>query len=245
MDERPAHRVSLRPFLLDKTEVPNEAYFRCVEAGVCRPHSPDNARANKLGDDRQFRRPRQPISGVSQSDAAAYCSWIGRRLPTEAEFERAARGSDGRTYPWGEEKPTADRAVFHASLTEDVGTHPAGAGPYGHLDLAGNVWEWSADRYDPDAYKRSGAPQGIPGTCEEIMQTLADLKRNHMQGYTGTNPIPDECEHVLRGGAFNYGDWGLRSSNRVHHPGTFRLVMSGLRCAKDWPNGPVEDTQGK
>jgi len=245
MDERPAHQVTVRPFLLEKTEVSNQAYYRCVDANGCRPPSPPSARANKLGDDKLFRRPQQPISGISQSDAAAYCQWLGRRLPTEAEWERAARGSDGRTYPWGNEKPTSEHAVFRASATEDVGTHPKGAGPYGHLDLAGNVWEWVADRYDPYAYKRSTAAQGIPGSCEQILETQAELKRNKMQGYTGSNPIPDECEFVLRGGAFNYGDWGLRASNRVHHAGTFRLVMSGFRCAMDWPDGPAEDGSGK
>lgn len=245
MDERPAHKVTVRPFLLDKTEVTNQAYGRCVEARVCRPHAPGSARANKLGDDKAFRRPSQPISGVSQSDAAAYCQWIGRRLPTEAEWERSARGSDARMYPWGNDKPTREHAVFRVSVTDDVGTRPKGAGPYGHLDLAGNVWEWVSDRYDPYAYKRAGADRGIPGSCEEILEAQAELKRNKMQGYTGTNPIPDECEFVLRGGAFNYGDWGLRSSNRVHHAGHFRLVMSGFRCAMDWPDGPVEDRSGK
>lgn len=245
MDERPAHLVTVQPFLLDKTEVTNEAYYRCVEAQVCRPHSPSNARANKLGDDKLFRHPRQPISGVSQADAAKYCAWLGRRLPTEAEWEHAARGFDGRLYPWGNEKPTEELAVFRSSVTQQVGTHPKGAGPYGHLDLAGNVWEWVADHYDPYAYKRETAARGIPGSCEQILEAQAELKRNHMQGYTGSNPIPDECEYVLRGGAFNYGDWGLRSSNRVHHPGHFRLVMSGFRCAMDWPGGPVEDRSGK
>jgi formylglycine-generating enzyme required for sulfatase activity len=240
-DESPVHAVTLKPFLLDKTEVTNEAYFKCVEAGVCRKHFTGSSEANHFGKDEKFRTPKRPISGVSQSDAAAYCKWVGKRLPIEAEFERASRGSDGRLYPWGNSLPKRDQSVFASSITEDVGTHPSGDGPYGHHDLTGNVWEWSADMYDPYAYRRAGASQGIPGSCDEIMQTLAELKHANQQGFTGTNPIPDECEYVLRGGAFNYDAYGMRSSNRVHHPGKFRLVMSGMRCAKDWPDGTVED----
>jgi formylglycine-generating enzyme required for sulfatase activity len=242
-DEQPAHPVTLKPFLLDKTEVTNEAYLKCVAANVCREPMKGGAAANKFGSDEKFRGPRQPISSVSQSDAATYCTWVGKRLPTEAEFERAARGSDQRMYPWGNTPPTRELTVFGASVTEDVGSHPQGVGPYGHHDMAGNVWEWSADMYDPYAYRRPGASQGIVGSCDEIMAALKELQREKQQGFTGSNPIPDECEHTLRGGAFNYDAFGLRSSNRVHHPGKFRLIMSGVRCAKDWPDGPV-DTAG-
>lgn len=231
LDERPAHKVTLPAFWLDETEVTNEAYQRCVEARVCQPPDPKSARANKLGDDKQFRRPRQPVSSISHDDARAYCQHVGKRLPTEAEWERAARGDDGRTYPWGEAFPTKAHAVFGEGTTADVGSRPAGKGPFGHLDLAGNVWEWVEDHYDPYAYRRAGAAEGKPGTCDEIMATLAELKRGKMQGFTGSNPIPDECERVLRGGAFNYHAKGLRASNRVHHPGRFHLVMSGFRCA--------------
>jgi iron(II)-dependent oxidoreductase len=117
--------------------------------------------------------------------------------------------------------------------TDDVGTHPSGAGPYGHLDLVGNVWEWMEDEYDPYAYLRPSAGQGRPGTCPEILKALSELRAQGKQGFTGKNPLPTECERVLRGGAFNYDAPGLRASNRVHHPGRFRLVMSGFRCAKD------------
>jgi formylglycine-generating enzyme required for sulfatase activity len=239
-DERPRHDVRVSAFLLDKTEVTNEAYYRCVEAKVCRPHSAASAEANKLGNDKKFRTPTRPISGVSHDDAEAYCRWVGKRLPTEAEWERAARGSDGRLYPWGSEEPTHELAVFSGGVTQPVGSKPKGAGPYGHLDLAGNVWEWVADRYDPYAYRRETASRGVPGSCDEILKTQAELRKGGMDGFTGTNPIPDECEFVLRGGAFNYGGKGLRCSNRVHHPGRYRLVMSGFRCARDWPDGPVD-----
>jgi hypothetical protein len=89
------------------------------------------------------------------------------------------------------------------------------------------------DEYDPYAYRRPGADRGVPGTCEEILRTQDELRSAHKEGFTGSNPIPTVCEHVLRGGAFNYDAPGLRASNRVHHPGRFQLVMSGVRCAKD------------
>jgi formylglycine-generating enzyme required for sulfatase activity len=232
-DEHPAHAVTLRGFFLDRTEVTNRAYQVCVSAGSCAPPSPSSAHRNHFGPDAAFRRPDQPVSSISWDDARGYCAFAGKRLPTEAEFERAARGDDRRTFPWGNEPPSAERATFATTCTTEVGAHPAGAGPYGHLDLAGNVWEWIEDLYDPDAYRRPGADRGMPGSCEEILATLDGLRKSGRRGFTGSNPIPTECEHVLRGGAFNYGAEGLRSSNRVHHPGRFRLIMSGVRCAKD------------
>ena len=232
-DERPAHRVTLAGFWLDRTEVTNEAYERCVEASVCRAHDPKSSLLNRFGGDVAFRAPRQPISSISWDDARTYCAWIGKRLPTEAEWEKAARGTDARRFPWGDAPPDPTRGVYATTRTAEVGTHPAGAGPYGHLDMAGNVWEWLEDIYDPYAYRRPQADRGIPGTCDEVMAAQDELRRKGLQGYTGTNPIPTECEHALRGGAFNYDGPGLRSSNRVHHPGNFRLVMSGVRFAKD------------
>ncbi len=230
-DEHPAHAVTLRGFFLDRTEVTNRAYQVCVTAGACR--APSTGHRTRYGPDEAFRGPEQPVSSIAWEDARGFCAFVGKRLPTEAEFERAARGDDGRTYPWGNEPPSVDRATFGATRTTDVGVHPAGAGPYGHLDLAGNVWEWIEDLYDPDAYRRPGADRGIPGTCDEILATLDGLRKSGRRGFTGSNPIPTECEHVLRGGAFNYGAAGLRCSNRVHHPGRFRLIMSGVRCARD------------
>jgi formylglycine-generating enzyme required for sulfatase activity len=231
-DEHPAHTVTLAAFFLDKTEATNAAYERCVASKVCRPHDPKSSSLNRFGGDEAFRGPDQPISSISWDDARTYCGSLGKRLPTEAEWEKAARGTDARKYPWGDAPPTPELGVYAASRTEPVGSRPKGAGPYGHLDMAGNVWEWLEDIYDPYAYRRGGAGLGIPGTCEEVTAAENELRQKGLQGFTGSNPIPTECERDLRGGAFNYDAPGLRSSNRVHHPAHFRLVMSGVRCAK-------------
>jgi formylglycine-generating enzyme required for sulfatase activity len=227
-DERPAHAVTLAAFWLDRVPVTNDAYAACVHASACPALGPR---------DPKYTRPEQPVNTVTWDGAKAYCAFAGKRLPREAEYERAMRGDDGRTYAWGNADPTPERAAYgrplDAGSTDDVGSHPAGRGPFGHDDLAGNVWEWVDDAYDPYAYRRKTADRGVPGTCPEILATQDELRLTNREGFTGSNPIPRECEHVLRGGAFNYEGLGLRATNRVHHPGRFRLVMAGFRCAKD------------
>lgn len=214
-DERPAHEVTLVDFYLDRTEVTNAAYSECKS---CKPKAFDD-----------FKRPNQPVSAVSWEEAKTYCEWKGKRLPTEAEFERAMRGTDGRKHPWGNEPPTHERTVFEAKEPDDVGTHPAGRGPYGHDDLMGNVWEWTADDYDPYAYRRPG---GKPAPCPKILQTQDELRDAGLQGFTGANPIPHECEKSIRAGAYNYLGVQLRSTDRIHHPARFHIPMLGFRCAK-------------
>jgi len=228
-DERPAHPVTLRPFYLDVTEVTQSAYDQCVVANACVPADPDILNTFQG----LFRGPNKPVVGISWHAAKQYCEWAHKRLPREAEFERAVRGDDARRFPWGHDAPTKERAVYSANFPEEVGTHPDGKGPYGHQDLAGNVWEWMADNYDPFAYVRPSAHAGEPGTCEEILATQNQLRAQGKQGFTGTNPIPNECEKSIRGGAYNYPAGGLRSTNRVHHPARFKLRMTGVRCAKD------------
>jgi formylglycine-generating enzyme required for sulfatase activity len=228
-DEKPAHPVTLAPFWLDKTEVTQAAWDACVEAKAC--PAPDNGILMSFGG--LFKGPNKPVIGVSWFAARDYCKWKGKRLPREAEYERAVRGDDGRRYPWGSEAPTRERTVFSANATEDVATHPTGRGPYGHDDLSGNVWEWIEDDYDPFAYTRPGAAEGKPGTCDEILAAQNKLRAENKQGFTGTNPIPTECEKNIRGGAYNYPANGLRSTNRIHHPPSFKLRMTGARCAKD------------
>ncbi|MBC8253851.1 MAG: SUMF1/EgtB/PvdO family nonheme iron enzyme [Ardenticatenia bacterium] len=152
--EHPQHVVTLNAFWIDETEVTRMHYETCVAAGVCDvPPMDDDALSGK------------PVV-VTWSAAQAYCHWAGGRLPTEAEWEKAARGSDACIYPWGEERPDCSRAN-HMSLEGpcsggpvDAGACPAGASPYGVLDMAGNVTEWVSDWYDPGYYAVS--PQQNP-----------------------------------------------------------------------------------
>jgi len=239
-DEQPAHSVTLPGFLLDETEVTNGKYLECVSASACKPYRDDVARGFHAGPEAGFRDGEQPVVGVSWFDAVAYCAFRGKRLPREAEWERAARGDDGRKYAWGDSAPDPEQlACFgrkvgaKGATTMKVGSYPLGRGPYGHLDLTGNVWEWTADIYDPMAYSRDGREQGVPGSCEQVLESLAALRKGKRQGYTGSNPIPTTCERALRGGAFNYPGGALRASNRVHHPPAWRMLVAGFRCARD------------
>jgi formylglycine-generating enzyme required for sulfatase activity len=143
-DESPVHRVRLtRGFRMYRTEVSNAQYRKFVDAaGADEPLSFGNPK---------FNTPEQPALGLSWEEAAAYCKWAGGRLPTEAEWEFAARGEDGRKYPWGNSAPTLLLAVFglehNDGATAAVGGRIKGASPYGVLDLSGNVPEWCSDWY--------------------------------------------------------------------------------------------------
>lgn len=224
-DEHPAHRVTLRAFTIDRLEVTNADYRRCVTAGVCRA-------PRRFGP--EVERPRQPVVGVAWDDAERYCAWTGGRLPTEAEWEKAARGTDARRFPWGDApEPDLEHAVFASLLRGpgEVGARPVGASPYGALDMAGNVWEWVADVYGPFEYAKGERTDPTGPTCAEAEASYRRLRAEGRSGFTGTNPIPETCERVLRGGAWNYPGPGLRTSNRVHHPPTFHIRYSGFRCA--------------
>jgi len=156
-DERPVHRVSGAAFSIDQYEVTNGRYGACVRAGVCSPpaFASSFTRRTYFGaaeyDD-------YPVVHVSWGQATSFCAWVGGRLPTEAEWERAARGTaDARAYPWGDSPPDCTKANFSGCVgdTDRVGQRPAGQSPYGISDMAGNVWEWTADWYEADYYSRS------------------------------------------------------------------------------------------
>lgn len=162
-DELPAHNVNLDAFWIDQLEVTNAMYMLCVQDGACTPPVDwaSNTRLSYFNNE-EFKD--YPVVHIIWLQADAYCKWAGRRLPTEAEWERAARGDDFRNYPWGDELPTEVYANFNRLIkdTSRVGSYPAGASPFGALDMAGNVWEWVADLYEVGYYAVSPEydPQG-------------------------------------------------------------------------------------
>ncbi|MBM3458623.1 MAG: formylglycine-generating enzyme family protein, partial [Armatimonadetes bacterium] len=202
-DEKPVRRVRLtRGYWLYRTEVTNAQYRRFLEKnpGHREPSYWNNARFNGSG---------QPVVGVSWEDAAAYCEWAGARLPTEAEWEYAARGPQGRKYPWGEQAPNASLAVFgDTGQPAAVGSKPGGASWCGALDLAGNVWEWCADWYDGNFYR------GRPDPDVDPVRSIKDSSQYR----------------VLRGGSWSNVALDLRSANRNYFEPDFRYVIFGFRA---------------
>jgi eukaryotic-like serine/threonine-protein kinase len=206
-DEAPVHKVTLDAYYIDKYEVTNAQYQQCVQAGACDQ--------SYCADDSTYNGAQQPVVGVTWYDANDYCQWAGARLPTEAEWEKAARGMGGWTYPWGNETATCDYAVMddgsgngcgRGNAAWDVGSKPAGASPYGALDMAGNVWEWVADWYDSNYYDSS--PRENP-----------------------TGPS-DGSYRVLRGGSWLSSDYYVRAANRSNAYPVNRGSYVGFRCAR-------------
>ncbi len=182
------HRVVLSPFWIGKFPVTNEQYGRFLEAGPSR-------RKPGYWDDEKFNDPRQPVVGVSWLEALAYCRWAELDLPSEAEWEAAARGTDACPYPWGQEEPSDKLANFGRNVGRPtpVGAYPEGRGPYGTLDQAGNVWEWCWDEFKEDAY---GGPDGQRDPLVRGDET-------------------DEAAlRVLRGGSWAYPSGDLRAAVR-------------------------------
>lgn len=244
--EGPAHTVYLDAFWIDRYETTNRAFQRFVQstgfqtaaeaegrslfyrdggyhtvagASWWRPTGPGSSLLGRLD---------HPVVQVAWHDAEAYCRWIGKRLPTEAEWERAARGTDGRTFPWGEAGSHRPEARANAGAencchesshdgflnTAPVGSFPGGLAPTGAHDMAGNAWEWTADHFSKYIY------------------TASETRR---PGSTRRNPVgpASGSERVLRGGSWISYPFMLRAAYRGHHTPETRHNYSGFRCARD------------
>lgn len=154
---QPVHRVNVSSFWIYRTEITNRMYAQCVTVGRCKPPHQTNSNTrsdywtNAVYAD-------HPVIYIDWFSADQYCRWADGRLPTEAEWEKAARGTDGRLFPWGNAPPDSGLANIKGSVgdTVSVGSYPQGESIYGVQDMAGNVWEWVADWYEPDYYASSG-----------------------------------------------------------------------------------------
>ncbi len=230
-DEQPAHSVVLDTFWMDKTEITNEMYALCVQSGACNPPSdltyydvPEYAD--------------HPVVYVSWTDSAAYCSWADRRLPTEAEWEKAASWdpaeNEKRIYPWGDEfdctagnfddETELDAFIMPGSpncdgytRTSTVGSFPAGASPYGMLDMGGNVWEWVHDAFietDP-----------IYGSTQNYYAISPAANP------PGVDPALTDYR-VMRGGSWNVNFGFGRTAYRLWFGLDDSYDFAGFRCAR-------------
>lgn len=210
-DESPQREVWVDAFLMDEFPVTQAEYKRFVDDAAYPPPSlglawsaPYDWKGNLFPEGRE----NHPVVLVSWLDAQAYCEWAGKRLPTEAEWEKAARGTDGRTWPWGNEWNTQKCACSGAGDVLKLGGFPNGVSPFGCQEMAGNVWEWIQDWYDGKYYSK--APSRNP------------------QGPMASS----DGERVLKGGAWIHADFSLRCAMRYHRAPNYRDNYIGFRCVK-------------
>jgi formylglycine-generating enzyme required for sulfatase activity len=210
VDEQPVHTVYLDAFWIDRTEVTNAMYSSCVDAGACLRPMVINSNTH-YGYYLFAPYTDYPVIALKWSSADAYCTWAGRRLPTEAEWEKAAVGTDGRTYPWGNNEPNKKLLNFNRFVndTTSVGSFPLGASPYGVWDMAGNLTEWVADWYDKGYYGSS--PSSNPA-----------------------GPASGDYK-VLRGGSWVSNEYLVRSADRHWLAPDTREITVGFRCATTSP----------
>lgn len=209
-DEMPDHKVTMSAFWMDKLEVTNAMYMLCVQDGACEPPTSFGSEQHqKYFNTDEFAD--YPVVYVTWGDASDYCAWAGKRLPTEAEWERAARGDDFRTFPWGDERPDGSRANFNHKVNDvtRVGSFPSGASPYGVMDMAGNVAEWVSDFYDATYYSLGIAvnptgPLAAKGAQAQrrvvrggsYQDTEKDIRVSNRGSASGPNPDANDMNSV-------------------------------------------------
>jgi sulfatase modifying factor 1 len=217
-DERPAAKIYLKAFYMDRYEVTFSEYQKCVKATKCRSADP-----NYKG----FSEANQPMTGVSWFGADEYCHAHGKRLPTEAEWEKAARTDDGRLFPWGNTAATCELAIIKDAEINGCGkgtVWPVGSrppNPYGLYDMAGNSWEWVADWYSVSYQACGKACRGTnpAGPCG------------------GKLPCPGNDMKVVRGGSWFWpASYATTTKRRPHYPENKPFHHFGFRCAKDAPH---------
>jgi iron(II)-dependent oxidoreductase len=217
-DEKPRHQVQVAEFFIDRTKVTNAQFARFMNASGTQAADGQRWYDSDDNDARIHRRGNQwtadpghennPVVEASWYGALAYCRWSGKRLPTEAEWEKAARGTDGRKFPWGNEAPDKSRAHFAAGWNElkSVGSFPNGASPYGALDMAGNGWEWVSSAYMPYPYDAKDGREDL--TREAVRATRAG----------GHDSRPEELTTTQRGRHVS------RNPRGGHHNISFRCA---------------------
>ncbi len=203
-DEFPIHRVQIDAFYIDTFEVTNERFAKYVDAIQSEPPWGFEAHLTPIT------HADRPVRWVSWLEAVGYCFWAGKRLPTEAEWEKAARGTDGRIYPWGNNPPNPVHAVYGLKAVSDIGDREAGKSPYGVYDMAGNLYEWVLDWYAPDYYAN-------------FAYEVAVNPRGPSSGRA----------KVQRGGSYTNTSYRLRSTFRTKGDPLEQDPRVGFRCAMD------------
>ncbi len=209
-DEQPVHLVYLDAYWIDQMEVTNAQYALCVEAGTCTIRSIDSFTRSDYFHSAVYAN--YPVVNISWNDANNYCHWAGGSLPTEAQWEKAARGIDGYIYPWGNTAPSSDLTNYGNTVgdTVEVGSNPDDVSPYMVFDMAGNVFEWVADWYAVDFYTQS--PYSNP------------------TGHASSTGPATEQRRVLRGGSWFNTDSYLRTTSRFRDIPDMRGSTYGIRC---------------
>lgn len=228
-DEGPAHWVVMDAFYIDTYEVSNENYQQFMKAtGHSSPAYWDDPRLN---------RPEQPVVGVNWNDAKAFCEWKGKRLPTESEWEHAARGPEGNRYPWGNTFDSS-KANYGArnNATVPVDSMPEGKSYYGLHHMAGNVFEWVQDWYDPNFYKKTPHDANPSGPPKPLWL-----------GGTGTyvDRLTVGEKRVIRGGSWIAAENTITTTHRFwNHPSNNSYgVGLGFRCAKSAPQKILDEVR--
>jgi len=248
INETPQYTVALKAFYIDKYEVTNLMYKKFVDETKYQPPKHWVEGVIPLGLENH------PVVYVSWNDAVEYAKWAKKRLPTEAEWERVARGLKGQIYPWGDEfdKLKCRNAFSKVRSTCEVNEYPDGKSPDGCYQMAGNVWEWVADRYDWRYYKRD--PRNDPRKKDPRPDTdptgpldteVTYICEDHgpQSNAEGNCPV-ENCgkplkvtekfpERVIRGGSWSDGSADLRCAKRSAYPPDYNSFRIGFRCARD------------